>query len=420
MRTEVDQRTADEEFARILRERDLRMVFQPIVHLPSETTVGFEALVRGPEGSVLASPGALLAAANRAGRLVEFDWTARSRACRAALDAGLDSDQLLFLNIEPIALDSDCPADLWPDIEQGFKTFRVVLEVTERSLDRDPGTLLDGVERQRPVVAGIALDDVGSHPATLAMLPLVAPEIIKIDGPMVQSRPNDEVARVLNAVHGQVDRTGAVVLAEGVETVEHRRRAAAYGAQLGQGHLLGHAGPLARGQQSGPYVVTLNRTSPLVVASPFEALAGHVVGPAGEDLVLELARFVAASADVQIPTLHINLFQSAEQLYPTELGRISRLAHRGTFAAVLGPGVPAEPGHGVRGTGLRKEPQPTDEWAAITIGPGLCTAVVARLVRDGDGGWDYGITHDWTRAVAAARCLVRLLGLPEPRFRFVD
>src|SRR5690606_4998221 len=129
----------------------------------------------------------------------------------------------------------------------------VVLEVTERSLDRDPGTLLDGVERKRPVVDGIALDDVGDHPVTVAMLPLVAPAIVKIDRSVVQSPPNAKVARVLNAVLGQIDKTGAMVLAEGVETAEHRRQAIAYGAELAQGNLLGQAGPLPRGgAEHGP------------------------------------------------------------------------------------------------------------------------------------------------------------------------
>jgi EAL domain-containing protein (putative c-di-GMP-specific phosphodiesterase class I) len=125
---------------------------------------------------------------------VEFDWVARANACRAALEADLDIDHMLLLNFEPIALNSECPSDLWPDIHRGFHTFRVVLEVTERSLDRDPGALLEGVERQRTQVAGIGLDDVGSSPSTVAFLPLIGPNVIKIDrsatnGPPSQSAP---------------------------------------------------------------------------------------------------------------------------------------------------------------------------------------------------------------------------------------
>src|SRR5690242_8609651 len=103
------QEEIDKQFEQILRDRDVQTVFQPIFHLPSRAVVGYEALVRGPSGSALATADSLVAAANRTGRLVEFDWVARASACRAALDAELDIDHMLFLNFEPIALNTDCP-----------------------------------------------------------------------------------------------------------------------------------------------------------------------------------------------------------------------------------------------------------------------------------------------------------------------
>ena len=173
---------AGAELDRILRERLVRTMFQPVVHLESGAAVGFEALVRGPEGSSLESADSLFEAAYGAGRVAELDWVARASACHAALAAGLDPEQLLCLNVEPLALDSECRPDLWPDIERAFGMFRIVLEVTERTLDRDPGLLLDGLDRVRPRVVGFALDvaqlragdvplarlldldDIGTHP----------------------------------------------------------------------------------------------------------------------------------------------------------------------------------------------------------------------------------------------------------------
>ena len=178
-------------------------------------TVGYEALVRGPEGSPLESADSLLEAAYSAGRVVELDWVARASACRAAMAAGLDPEQLLFLNVEPLALDSDCPSDLWPDIERAFGMFRIVLEVTERTLDRDPGMLLDELDRLRPTVVGFALDDVGSAAATLAMLPLVGPAVIKLDRSIVQGDLSDETVHVLTTAYEEAERTGATLLSRG-------------------------------------------------------------------------------------------------------------------------------------------------------------------------------------------------------------
>lgn len=408
----------DTRFARILSDRDLRTWFQPIVRLSSGAVIGYEALVRGPEGSGLTSAASLLAGGHRTGRVVEFDWAARASACRAALEADLDVDTLLFMNIEPIAIDSECPADLWPVIEQGFRRFRVVLEVTERSLDRDPGTLLDGIERQRRLVSGIAVDDCGSHPATLAMLPLIAPSVIKIDSGVVQSRPGAGVARVLDAVHEQAERTGAIVVAEGVETAAHRDQAAAIGAHYGQGYLFGRPRALSRGEPPRGDVALLERGMPAVVRSPFEALGGRTIAKAGDDLIAALMRDVGACADVGAPVLHVALLPRPELLDPGELQRLARLARGGTFAAVLGPGVPSEPGGGIRGIGSRRASPPVDEWAAITVGACSSVAVLARRTPGGRNEWQYGITHDRSRAIAAARSLIRLVGAPEPRFHF--
>src|SRR5215475_7900084 len=135
----------ENEFDRVLRDRLLRTVFQPIVNVDSEAVVGYEALIRGPAGSVMESPDALINEAYRQNRIVEFDWSARASASRAAMAADLGTNDLLFLNIEPLALTSECPPDLRGDIETAFDKFRVVLEVTERSLDHDPHTLFEGI-----------------------------------------------------------------------------------------------------------------------------------------------------------------------------------------------------------------------------------------------------------------------------------
>jgi hypothetical protein len=155
-----------------------------------------------------------------------------------------------------------------------------------------------------------------------------------------------------------------------------------------------------------------------MVATPFDALPERAVGPAGEDLIAELTRYVGASADLSEPTMYINLLMDPEQLDQSEIDRLTRLVDKGTFAAVLGPGIPSEPGHGIRGTGQRTEPQPEAQWAAITLGPGFCMGVLARRATDQPESWEYGVTHEWAPTIAAARSLVRLLGAPEPSFQY--
>jgi EAL domain-containing protein (putative c-di-GMP-specific phosphodiesterase class I) len=402
----------DRQFEQLLDERDVRTVFQPIVHLPSGSVVGYEGLIRGPEGSALATADSLISAAERTERLVELDWVARASACREALAAELDTDQMLLLNFEPIALNSDCPSDVWPDIERGFHTFRVVLEVTERSLDRDPGTLLEGIERQRTQVAGIGLDDVGADPSTVAFMPLIGPNVIKVDRSVVQAPPEPKMARIFTAVHEEAERTGAVVLAEGIETIEHRHYALAQGAQIGQGMLLGQPGPLPSPSRRSFERAALRRFAPMSVASPFDVLAGRFDGVGGEDLLLDLTRDLAAYAETSMPSMYVALVPAGRLLVEEEFQRLARMGEAGSFVALLGPDLAVEPGGGVRASDGRQHPLPRDEWAAIAVGPGLSAAVLARRMPDSHE-WAYGVTHDPPRVIAAARSLVRFLGVPE-------
>src|SRR5215475_12819553 len=226
--------TIENEFDRVLRDRLLRTVFQPIVNVDSEAVVGYEALIRGPAGSIMESPVALINEAYRQNRVVEFDWIARASASRAAL-ANLGANDMLFVNIEPLALNSTCPPDLWLDIKSAFDKFRVVLEVTERSLDHDPHTLLDGIDMQRPSAYALALDDVGADTRTMAMLPVIRPDVIKLDLQVTQSSPSAKAMKILHFAYEEVERTGATILAEGVENQQHRDVVRALGAPLAQG-----------------------------------------------------------------------------------------------------------------------------------------------------------------------------------------
>jgi hypothetical protein len=132
-----------------------------------------------------------------------------------------------------------------------------------------------------------------------------------------------------------------------------------------------------------------------------------------------MVRHVCGRADMLGPTLHLMLV-GTDRLDPVEFDHLAHLTSAGTFAAIVGPGIPADPGRGIRGTGPVGVPPATLEWAAITIAPGLCIAVVARPAPDQPDAWEYGVIHDWPRVAAAARSVVRLLGAPEPRFRFTD
>jgi len=406
--------TAENEFQRVLHDRLLRTVFQPIVSVGSGEVIGYEGLVRGPVGSILESPDALIKEAYRENRVVEFDWIARASASRAALAAGLSSDDLLFLNIEPLALASDAPPDLWPVIEEAFQKLRVVLEVTERSLDRDPSTLLEGIDRQRSTVAAVALDDVGADIRTMSMLPALEPDVIKLDLKVTQRALSRKAMKILDFVYEEVERTDATVLAEGVETKRHEQIVRELGCPLAQGWLYGK--PTDQPAPTGQHQATelLERNVALEeVRSPFEALGGHTISHASTEFLYSFANQVfTGGIHLLDPALALMLVPSPELLDRRALDVLSRWAGKRVVAGALGRGVPAEPAPGVRGSWVH-DPLLDGEWASIALSPSTAVAILARLIPGTKSQFEFGVTHDRRRIISAARCLMRRLG-PRP------
>ena len=222
----------------ILGQRLVSSVFQPIVDLDAGTIVAYEALVRGPAGA-LHWPDALFAAARSAGRLAELDELCRITAVETAITAGIFAPLTLFVNVEPEILDSARLAELIQLASEAPQDLQMVLELTERAISARPAELLATVSRLRAAGWRIALDDVGADDMSLAFMPLLRPDIVKLDLSLVQKRPGPAVAAIMNAVNAHADRTGAVLLAEGIQDVAHLEMARALGARLGQGWMFG-------------------------------------------------------------------------------------------------------------------------------------------------------------------------------------
>ena len=227
-----------------LAEGGLRTLFQPIVDLRTREEVGFEALTRGPRRSEFERPDLLFAAARATRRLAELDWACRCQAFRTASHAELRPPTRVFVNAEPQTIGTACPDHLLPDWVSAHRRLRVVVEVTERDLCDAPGDLLRVAATLHELGWEVALDDVGANDAGVALLPVLRPDVVKLDMGLLAPRLSRGQRVVLRAVEAYVATTGAAVVAEGIETPAHLDRALALGADWGQGFLLGRPGPL--------------------------------------------------------------------------------------------------------------------------------------------------------------------------------
>ncbi|GIJ48518.1 hypothetical protein Val02_54040 [Virgisporangium aliadipatigenens] len=402
----------------VIDERAIWTAFQPIVRLDTREVVGYEALSRGPAGTPWQRPSTMFAAARAVGRAGELDWICRMSAYRAALEAGLGPETTLFVNVEPAALREPCPPDLSDVQDRAKGRLRVVTELTERHLADDPAALLAAVRGCRDAAWGVALDDVGADPASLALMPFVHPDFVKLDMRLLHEPGQPATAQVVNAVIAHAERTGAAIVAEGVEREAHLAQARAMGATLGQGWLFGAPGPLPRGD--GPAVrqldlLTVTDQGP-AGRTPFHIVSQHrPTTRATKRMLMETTRYLESKvADPVEPPVLLACFQDAGNFTGGVRRRYTRLASGSPFVAVFGAGLDAAPAAKVRGADVAAGDPLHAEWNVIVVGPHFSAALVARDI--GDTGaqdyrrFDYALTYDRPLVLAAARSLLGRLG----------
>ena len=383
----------------------LTAVYQPVVQLETGEVLGYEALARGSQ-----PPERLLQAARRDGCCGDLDWACRSVALQGALDAGLGNSLSLFVNVEP---DSDVliPPACVEVLERAEASLRVILEVTERAVVQRPAELLRLVDWARARGWGIALDDVGEDPASLAMMPFLEPDVVKLDLRLVQGRPSPEIGMVMSAVTAQAERTGALVVAEGIEDDAGRQAALAMGATLGQGWLYGHPGPLPSEVPRPDDVISLRRSwSVHDEPTPFSVVrAARGLRRGGKDLLLGIAAHLEAQAVAltEGPVV-LSTFEAGESLSDDTLERYAALAARGSFVAALRTGDAPQVRDGTRGARLPDDHRLAEEWSVVVVGPHYAGALVGRRMDAvGDADYEFAVTHDRTLVIEAGRALLR-------------
>ena len=219
----------------------LKTVFQPIYDLRSGRPRGFEALSRPMPGSGFADATDLFTAAEAFGRTVELDLASLTTSIAAFARLALPGS--LALNVSPRSLESDqfSVHGLVKLLQRhGVDPGRVVLELTERESVEDMERLIRAVDACRAAGMRVAADDVGAGNAGLRLLSQIRFDIVKIDLSLIHGgavrATSHEVVQTLKDL---ADRWGALVIAEGLETVEQLDFVRSLEIRAGQGYLLG-------------------------------------------------------------------------------------------------------------------------------------------------------------------------------------
>ena len=388
--------------------------YQPVVDLERRTVVGYEALCRGAAGSRLEPPLELFAAARRAGRLNETDWACRRASLRGARQAGLRPPLKLFINVEPSALGGESPERMSGLSEHALSELDLVVEFTERAITESPAELLRSINRVRQLGGAVAIDDVGPGGAPLAIVPLVRPDVVKLDLSIVHNPTDRDSARVAAAMSAYSESAGARVVAEGIEREEHVMSALALGATLGQGWLFGPPAPLPDPLPSAQIHLPIGGVPARTPASSPAALVGRrlPLRRGTEDLARSWrgsssARPVSwASTPSSRPrSRHVPRRRCSWQ-------RLAPLVHDAALVALVGANVELAGAH----VGSVEPVEPlAREWNLAVLGPYFAGALVARLV---DGAPDMEpATSPWPPLPRTSWATSRRTSWPGPSTR---
>lgn len=233
------------ELRQILSRQSISTLFHPIVDLEDLKVIGYEALTRGPAGTIYESPETLFACARHSRLTHQLDHLCKITAVASA--RAKPPETLLFINSLPATLDD--PAFLngdAPDLlaRSGLDPARIVWELTERRPIDDYEAFVSVMKAHSEMGYHLAIDDLGTGYSSIQTVTHVRPQYLKVDGSLITDiQTNLLKQELLSSLVIMAKNLNATVIAEGVERVEEMEAVKELGIFLAQGFLFGRPSP---------------------------------------------------------------------------------------------------------------------------------------------------------------------------------
>jgi diguanylate cyclase (GGDEF)-like protein/PAS domain S-box-containing protein len=231
------------ELRRVIEERRLEVVYQPIVQATTGRVAGFEALCRWPDGSGgFVEPSDFVPIAEETGLIVPLgQWVLWAACAQLAEWRGRPSGAGLTMsvNVSHRQLAEPAFADVLAEaLEATALDGRALrLEVKEHDLSREPEAVVQALERvlERHGVRS-HIDDFGTGASSLRLLHGFPGDAVKIHRALVIGMGREAGAfEIVKALVGLAHNLGLEVIAEGVETAAQLDHLKLMGCEFAQG-----------------------------------------------------------------------------------------------------------------------------------------------------------------------------------------
>ncbi len=237
-------KVVEDEISKIIENKQIKTVFQPIISLRDGSLLGHEALSRVAGETFIENPDQLFYYAAKCNRLWDVELLCRTHSLEAAF---LSSDhqvynKKLFINVNP---------NIMHDIKfrQGFtKEYlsqfgitpdNIIFEITERNAVNDMSSFKSTVSHYKEQTYRIAIDDAGAGYSGLNLISDIKPHFIKLDMNLIRDIDTDNMKFALVKSMIELSHMANIhLIAEGIETEKELATLINLGVHYGQGYFI--------------------------------------------------------------------------------------------------------------------------------------------------------------------------------------
>lgn len=233
--------TSKYELQKIIIEKNIRTVYQPIVAMKSLDITGYEALSRGPAGTEFASPLLLFSIANEFGLSFELDVLCREKAFANA--RSMETDKKIFVNTLAMTIhDPEFRGQYLKKLLEDIKVkpHNVVFEINEKMAIDNYDLFKMAMKDYSDIGIVHANDDTGTGYSGLERVMELNPGFMKIDISLVRDIDQSYIKQqIIKAMVSLSDGLDSNIIAEGIETRAEYETLLSLNVKYGQGYFFG-------------------------------------------------------------------------------------------------------------------------------------------------------------------------------------
>ncbi len=231
----------------IQNEKELSVVFQPIVHIRSRRLAGFEALVRWHRpGRGKVSPTTMIPIAEETGLIVPLGHWILRETCKQMVEWRRqypDLPMTVNVNVSPRQmLRAEMTEQVFGVLEEtGLPPNCLKLELTESLFMDEPEQTAKRLQEFRDRGVRICIDDFGTGFSSLSYLHRFPVDVVKIDRAFVRDAGQSGQHAIVRAIIALAGALEMDVVAEGIESETELAFLRALQCHYGQGYLFSRA-----------------------------------------------------------------------------------------------------------------------------------------------------------------------------------